>query len=134
MRFRLELISNPYLMSLQCNENRIFNYLDFTIYWQQLKLIENQLKGNITAVLADREKSLDSSLVLFELFHWHFEKFYFSIFYLICKSVLEGVNVSDGLQDDVQLGHIVLGRYTGHQLFQPEISMAYKNENEMLRC
>ena len=37
---------------------------------------------------------------------------------LVGQPVLEAVNVADGLEDDVQLGHIVLGGDTRDQLLQ----------------
>ena len=73
-------------------------------------------------------------LSLFQIVDRNLDQFNVSILQFVSKPVLERVNISDGFQDDVQLGHIVLGRHTGHQLFQPEINMVYKNENEMLRC
>ena len=36
-----------------------------------------------------------------------------------CQLVSEAVNVSDGLQDDVQLGDILLYAEAGQQLVQP---------------
>ena len=40
---------------------------------------------------------------------------------LVGQPVLEAVNVADGLEDDVQLGHIVLGGDTRYQLLQSAI-------------
>ena len=40
---------------------------------------------------------------------------------LVSQPALETVNVADGLKDDVQLGHIVLGGDTRDQLLQSAI-------------
>ena len=58
---------------------------------------------------------------LLEIVDRHLDQLEVASLQLVGQPVLEAVNVADGLEDDVQLGHIVLGGDTRDQLLQSAI-------------
>ena len=69
------------------------------------------------------------SKLLLEIIDWQLDQLQIPGLQLVGQSVLQAVNVPDGLEDDVQLGHVVLGGDAGDQLLQSAIKKTWEQDD-----